>query len=463
MNDNLEDNRPVSPRSSWLIALAVVGSLLLLVVSFLLLRTTAGVGGVATGIVLSIAATLFFAQRAGHSWHRQLWTAARTMTIVLLVWSLVSSGRYVLHNNGDTSGQRMTSWGRNHGLGFVIDRLETAVYSQPPAKQPAKDLGLALPAAAATTTTETASSTPSTTHSDSAAAATSTTIPADQPPAPLKTYFAPALAGEGQWLPAASAGGHVAMWATSLRPLQQFGEVVASMVVIKQSYVRAAMFNGSELPGGQWTRGNKIPKALYSSLTGVMNGGFRLSQSFGGYMTEGKVVQTLIDGRATLAIDHSGKIKIGEYGRDLTNDGTWETLRQNLVLMVDGGQSGLERAKRDHIFWGAEYGGVMYDSRSAICTIGDGSLAYVMADKVNAEQMAGLLINVGCVTAMQLDVNGDWPNFLLYEHGVDGKLTPHRLDKRMSGNPQRYVNGSTKEFFGFFDSALVPAGSVLDK
>ena len=83
--------------------------------------------------------------------------------------------------------------------------------------------------------------------------------------------------------------------------------------------------------------------------------------------------------------------------------------------------------------------------------------------RYKAAQMAGLLINVGCVTAMQLDVNGDWPNFLLYEHGVDGKLTPHRLDKRMSGNPQRYVNGSTKEFFGFFDSALVPAGSVLDK
>lgn len=453
----------MSPRRRWTVAPKIAGATLLLVVSLALFHKTAGGGGVATGVVLSIAATIFFARRNAHSPRRQLWTAARTMTIVLLVWSLVSSGRYVLNDNGDTTGQRMTSWGRNHGLGFVIDRMETAVYSNPPAKEPAKDLGLALPSAPVTATPDSATASTDTIKSDPAPAVTSTTIQADQPPAPRKTYFAPALTNEGQWLSAATAGGHVAMWATSLRPLPEFGGVVASMVVIEQSYVRAAMFNGSELPGGQWTRGNKIPKALYSSLTGVMNGGFRLSQSFGGYMTEGKVVQTLIDGRATLAIDRHGHITIGEYGRDLTNDGTWETLRQNLVLMVDGGQSGLERAKRDHIFWGAEYGGVMYDSRSAICTLSDGSLAYVMADKVNAAQMAELLINVGCVTAMQLDVNGAWPNFLLYEHGADGTLTPHRLDKRMTGNPQRYVNGSTKEFFGFFDSALVPAGSVLDK
>jgi hypothetical protein len=99
--------------------------------------------------------------------------------------------------------------------------------------------------------------------------------------------------------------------------------------------------------------------------------------------------------------------------------------------------------------------------RSGVCSLPDGRLSYVLVDQVDAEQFAQSLIALGCTRAMQLDINVDWPSFAIY--GWNGtKSSPHFVDKRMSGNLRRYVDGSTKEFFAFFDRAQVPAGTVLD-
>ena len=216
------------------------------------------------------------------------------------------------------------------------------------------------------------------------------------------------------------------------------------------------------MPGGTWVRDNKVPPELYPSLLAVMNGGFRFEHMDGGYVTEGRVEKELIQGRATLAIDRAGHIQVGELGRDLFDDGSWLTLRQNLILLVDDGQPMLERGKELDIFWGADQGNQVYVNRLAACEFADGRFAYVMVGKVDAPQLAQVLINVGCVKAIQLDINNAWPTFLLYQHGLDGSLLPFPLDKRMNINPQRYVKGSSKEFFAFFDASLVPSPSVLD-
>ena len=450
MSSDAADRSQADAHRRWLRGAKVAVAATLFVASFWLLHTTGGSGGLATGIAVTLCVSWYFAWHRGHSYRRQLWTAARTLAVVTLLWDGASFTRYVATDNGDTVDQKMATWGRDHGLGDVINYLETIVYNDPPSRRPAEELTLATPTSApAPPTTE-------------AAVATTTTVPTPQAPAPLATYFDPALPGEGQWSAVASAGGQPAIWATSMRPLPEFGGVVLSMVVIDQTYVRAGMFNGSEQPGGTWTRDSKVPPELYPSLLAVMNGGFRFEHMDGGYMTEGKVVQELQQGRATLAIDRQGHISVGELGRDLFDDGSWLTLRQNLILLVDGGQPMLERGKQEHIFWGADQGNEVYVNRSAACEFADGRFAYVMAGRVDAPQLAQVLINVGCVKAIQLDINNAWPTFLLYEHGLDGSLLPHPLDKRMNINPQRYVQGSSKEFFAFFDATLVPEQSVLD-
>ena len=66
-------------------------------------------------------------------------------------------------------------------------------------------------------------------------------------------------------------------------------------------FLRAGLFNGSELPGGSWARGDRIPGELYPAAVAAFNGGFRFEHIKGGYYTEGRMVKPLRDGDATLA------------------------------------------------------------------------------------------------------------------------------------------------------------------
>ena len=395
-------------------------------------------------------------------------TAAAGVLAATVVWNATSLLAYAVPDNGDRFSSRVATWGRDHGYGPVIDWLEARAYSTPPSKEPATDLGLAtVPATVPATLPATVPSTPPTTASGTnttvggSTAPTTTAPPAPGAPAALTPVFSPPLEGEGQWVTVASAGGVEAMWATSMRPLSAAGGVVATMVVIDQTHLRAGLFNGSELPGGTWQRGNRVPKDLQPALVAAMNGGFRLDHIKGGYMTEGVVVKPLRTGDATLAIDRAGRLVLGVLGRDLFDDGSWASMRQNLELMVDGGRSNVRAGTAHGVWWGADNGNAVYVKRSAVCTVTDGRVAYVMADPVDAEQFAQSLIAMGCVNAIQMDINVDWPLFTTFTHDT-GAAVPHFVDRRMTGNARRALDGSTKDFFAFFDSTSVPAGTALD-
>ncbi|MCB9380810.1 MAG: phosphodiester glycosidase family protein [Acidimicrobiaceae bacterium] len=435
-------------------SLAIAGALI--VTSIWLAHVTGGAGAMAFGLA-ALAAGI------GWKWWRGTfrgvrWVAAVALVGSLALWNAVSFTSYVRRENGDTVSQRMATWGRNHGFGPVIDYLETVVYNDPPSRDPADELALR-PVASTTTSvaapTTTAAPDPSTTT-------TEPPPPPPQAPAALAPFFQPALGGEGQWVPIGWAGGEEAVWATSIRPLPDAGGVVATIAVFDQTHLRAGMFNGHEEPGGTWARGDHIPVDLQPALVAAWNGGFRFDHFKGGYKTEGVELRPMRDGDATLAVATDGRLVLGVYGRDLVDDGTWVSLRQNLIPIVDGGVSQVRRGIREGVWWGADNGDEVYVPRSAACTMADGRLAYLMVGDVDAEQLAQSLINVGCVTAMQLDINGTWPTFFYYEHGPDGSLTPHFLDTRMRGTTRKYLDTSTKEFFAFFDVGLVPEQSVLD-
>lgn len=453
--------------------MSLAGAGFLVVVALPLAHRTGGLGALAITL-LGAGATVLLSLRPlvvlrrallerrstdGEFWRparRWTWSIAKGVVLGVGVWNVVSFASYVARDNGDTAAQRMTAWARDHGLGEVIDYLETQVYDEPPSKEPARDLSLAPSVSAVSTTT---SSVPTVTVP---ASTTTEPEPVPQAPAALRTYFDPPLGGEGQWQAIASAGGHAALWATSVRPYPEAGGVVASMVVIDQTYLRAGMFNGSEEPGGEWARDDHVPPELYASLVAAMNGGFRFEHVKGGYVTEGTVVKPLRQGDATLAVGRDGVLVLGELGRDIFDDGSWASLRQNLVLLLDDGESQVARGVADGVWWGADYGSNVYVNRSAVCELADGRLAYLMVGPVDIDQLAASLQNVGCETAMQLDINGTWPNFFTFEHLPDGGVKPHFLDRRMGTNTYRYIKSSTKEFFAFFDATIVPSPSVLD-
>lgn len=383
------------------------------------------------------------------------WACVAGLTVGFVAWNLTSFTIYVnTHNTADPFELRAATWARDHGYNAIVNYLEEEKYSQPPSVDPADDLSLGAGISAVSTTT--------TTTEPEATAPPTTVDPGPQPPALLPTFFTPALEGEGQWTVLATAGGFPAVWGTSIRPFPEAGGVVATMAVIDQTYVRVGLFNGAEEPGGHWERASRVPADLYAPLLAVFNGGFRQQDYGGGYMTEGKYLRQMRPGDATIAIGRDGKMVIGEMGREIQDDGSWVSLRQNLVLMVDDGVSQVGTEKNKRVWWGANYGSEVYTIRSAVCELSDGRIAYAYVGDVDAGQMAQSLINMGCMKAIELDVNGTWPNFQSFVHNADGSLQPIFLDRRMGSNTYRYLRKSAKEFFAFFDIAQLPATSVLD-
>ena len=421
----------------------------------------------------------------------------------------ISITQYVRAHPRDPLQQNIASWARENKLGPVVDQLEAWLHNDPPAVAPADSLALAItpvtdaptqtsttltPSSAqsstttsvpdiitplqirptvatsscpidssvATVVTSTTTSTTTTTTSTVPGAVatttttTTTTIPAK--PADLSSQLIPALPGEGEWQAVMRVRTKPIVYATSIRPLWCFGSVVATMATFDPTRVRTAMFNGTEMPGGKgWKNGSKIRGSALRSLIASFNGGFRFEHQPGGYVTEGKTVRKMRKGYATLAISKDGVSTIGIWGDTITDDGSWASLRQNLPPLVHNGKS--VYANYPKVDWGNDFGNKVYNFRSAVCLRTDGLMMFVAVGKVNIGMLADTLVVLGCKTGMELDINGEWPYFAVYSDFGKPIRWGKIIDNRM-GDPNRHLNGSTKDFFALFDPETLSAGAV---
>ena len=248
------------------------------------------------------------------------------------------------------------------------------------------------------------------------------------------------------------------VYATSIRPLWCYGSVVATAATYDPTRVHTALFNGTEMPGGSnWANGKSISKKAVPSLLASFNGGFRFEHHPGGYFTEGKTVRPLRKGFATFAISKTGQSTVGVWGDDIRDDGTWKSLRQNLPPIVKNGKS--VYANYPEVDWGQDHDNKIYNFRSAVCLRTDGLMMFIAVGKVNIRMLADSLIVLGCSTAMELDINGTWPNFAVYKKFGTSARQGFTIDKRM-GDPNRHLKNSTKDFFALFDPETLPVGAV---
>lgn len=345
-------------------------------------------------------------------------------------------------NSDEPALQAGASWARNHGFSKVVDQLEIWRYDGEPSTELADELALA---DGLVTTTSLAVSAVTSAPPRTPAPTTTTTTYAPTPIQPVQDV---PLDGEGRWVPVADIGGRNVMWATSTRPLREYGSVRATFVQIDQRDLRFGLYNGTETPGGRdWINGSKIAEEDLPKLVTAFNGGFRFEHLDGGYFTEGREVKPLLDGQGTIAIDANGKITIGMYGRDLTNDGSWVSIRQNLPLMIDDHVSIVDLYRDDE--WGVAKGGGVVVFRSALCSLDNGMLMYAVAGDVGIGDFARILVDAGCDRAVQLDVNGTWPQIAVYLGFGTGDRSGIVLDTRMRNN-NRYIKGTEKDFFAAF-------------
>ena len=263
--------------------------------------------------------------------------------------------------------------------------------------------------------------------------------PLDKPAnlAPFRRSSAP---GEGVWRPAGRrVEGTPAVYLTTLTP--RAASEPAGVAWMDTKLLSARLYSGSKSPGGGPYRYTApIRPRSARTLVAAFNGGFMMSAAEGGYYTEGRMIDPLRDGSASLVIYADGSVNVGEWGTDVTMTPQVVAVRQNLVLLVADGRPTPRAASSDWQAWGDTCGasscepsvpGVEQQWRSAVGVTGDGALIYVQAPAIDPLQLAQLLVRAGVLRGMELDINPDWPIFATYrpegEHGLASASNGHKL------------------------------------
>jgi hypothetical protein len=346
---------------------------------------------------------------------------------------------------------RSVEWIRDHGGGGIVNRVEHWWYTRnPPPVGGKPEHGL--PKAAAPGDAAVAKKAK---KDPQATVVTAPPVPDHLAPPPNVEPFTTPIPDEGVWHPTGrTVQGLPGVYTTFMRPDPVHTSLVTGVAWMDTKLLKTVFVPGLQEPGGgpnPW--GAQIPEAERGALVAAFNSGFKMSGSRGGYYTDGEMVRPLREGAASLVITADGTAQLGMWGRDFAMGPNIKTVRQNLDLMVDGGQPvpGLESDTNDK--WGATLGNKVFVWRSAVGVDANGGLIYVGGAGLNAKTLGDMLARVGAVRAMELDINSSWVTYYLYDqldpanpNGVTGrKLLPD-----MERGDDRYLQPGERDFFVLF-------------
>jgi len=265
-------------------------------------------------------------------------------------------------------------------------------------------------------------------------------------PAALPPFSEPPGAGEGTWSPAGRpVGGVPAVYETTLVP--PGGTQPAGIAWMDTHRLSARLYSGSVSPGGgPYLYTAPIQPAQATSLVAAFNGGFVMNVAHGGYYTEGRMVDPLAPGAASLVIYADGSVNVGAWNSDVTMTSKVVSVRQNLVPLVAAGQPTLQATSPTWQAWGNTCGatscaaavpGIDHQWRSGAGVTADGALVYATGPALDPLQLAQLLVRAGVVRGMQLDINPNWTVLTTYDPSSPGGLAaPSNGSKLLSATVQ---------------------------
>jgi hypothetical protein len=251
--------------------------------------------------------------------------------------------------------------------------------------------------------------------------------PTALPPFPGARLYA----GEGVWQPAGRlVADKPAVYETLLVP--PGGTKRAGIAWMDTSLLSARLYSGSMSPGGgPYKYTAPVTQTAASSLVAAFNGGFKMADAHGGYYTEGRMVDPLVRGDASLVIYANGSVTVGAWGSDVAMTPSVAAVRQNLSPLVASGRPTTLASTRNWRAWGgtcpcgAGQHGSEYQWRSGLGVTTDGALVYVVGPLLTPLQVADLLVRAGAVRGMQLDINPTWPVFATFRPAApDGLAAP---------------------------------------
>ena len=368
-------------------------------------------------------------------WRRRVVLVVSVLTLGYALY-LGTTLAFALTNQsyGVSLSARGAEWGREHGMGSIVTWVEQRYYSLNAPKKggdPSKnDFGSGSP---------------------------DVNIPREG------HLPAPAQAGEGVWHPVGrrTSAGIPAMYESFIRPDAVHTSYVIGLVWMDPTLLEAQLYSGSFIPGGgPYKHSAPILPKTTGNLVAAFNAGFRMQDANGGYYTDGKTVLPLRKGGASVVIYNSGKLTVGEWGRDFKMTSDVREVRQNLDLIVDNAKPVAGLDSTNTLRWGKTLGGKFDVWRSGIGVTSNGAIIYAGGPALTIGSLADVLIRAGAVRAMELDINTDWVQFSSFNaklgkfvNGGDGK----KLLSTMVGPPSRYfTTWWNRDFFtmSFRESTL---------
>jgi hypothetical protein len=286
-------------------------------------------------------------------------------------------------------------------------------------------------------------------------------------PAPLQLFpGTPAYAGQGVWHPAGRlVAGQPAVYETLLVPPGSSKR--AGIAWMDTNLLSARLYSGSLSPGGgPYTYTAPVSTTAARSLVAAFNGGFQMKDARGGYYTEGRMIDPLLRGAASLVVYANGSATVGAWGTDVTMTPSVVAVRQNLFPLVVNGRPSARATTRTWHVWGSTcpcgpgLHGSAYQWRSGLGVTADGALVYVADPVGDPLQVAQLLVRAGAVRGMELDINPSWPVFASFNPATpDGLAAPSdgtRLINTSRGPATFFSPAYARDFITM--SASPPAG-----
>jgi hypothetical protein len=343
-----------------------------------------------------------------------------------MVVPTVSYVRALTYPGSATWQVRTVDWVRSHNGAAVVNAIENWYYTMHrPSSGPPNPASLPQPAGGG--------------------AAGAGTAPA---PLPLLPGVAP-QPGEATWSPGRlGPDGRPLLYTAYFRPDPAHPSVVAGVAEMRAGGSVAHLVAGTREPGGSgWPENAQVPASAVPSLVATFNSGFMMRDISGGFYADGRTVGSLVDGQASLVIDRQGNATVAQWGRDVAMNPNIAAVRQNLALVVDGGNpvGGLD--VNAHGKWGSASSQLQYTWRSGVGVDAAGNLIYVAGNGMTLTTLATSMVDAGIVRGMQLDIHTGMQSFASWQPDAGGhSSTPTKLLPGMTRPADRYLVADQRDF-----------------
>lgn len=214
-------------------------------------------------------------------------------------------------------------------------------------------------------------------------------------------------------------GGQVVATAIRIAPGGP-GQAPVTVVTFSATKVRLVLHAGSIEPSavGGWRYGPVVRRGERRVLVAAFNGGFKMRDARGGWLSEGRTVKPLVRGGASVVIYRDGGVDIGAWGTEVPQPGRQvASVRQNLQLLVDHSRARLTHPRGQaqlDAWWGHAFQGQPLIARSALGVTATGALVWAAGDRTTVAALARALIHAGATRALELDINAPLVRGFLY-------------------------------------------------